>query len=252
MPMTADGRVVIVTGAARGLGRDFARSFAADGYRVAVADVNVEGAGETAEEIEAAGGEVLAVPVDVIDDASTLAMAAAVDARWGRIDILVNNAGLFGDHTFTPVLETDTAYWDRVLAINLRGPLSCTRAIAPVMRRRSWGRVVNISSMGAYTASGVYAISKQALNHLTWCLADELGADGITVNGVAPGSMDTESSHRQHPEPGWRTKRAAATPMQRTGRAEDIYAAMRYFVADEAEWCTGQTLMVNGGYIVHL
>jgi NAD(P)-dependent dehydrogenase (short-subunit alcohol dehydrogenase family) len=241
-----------VTGAARGLGRDFARSFAGDGHRVVVADIDEAGAKQVAEAVNAGGGQAIAVGVDVTDEASTLEMAAAVRREWGGADILVNNAGLFGDHVFRSVIDEDIAAWDRVLAINLKGPLLCSRAIAPAMKERGWGRIVNISSMGAYTNAGVYAISKLALNHLTWCLATELGEFGITVNAVGPGTMDTESSDRQHPDSAWRVKRAAATPVRRTGQAADIYAAIRYFTSADAEWCTAQTLLVNGGFNVHI
>jgi NAD(P)-dependent dehydrogenase (short-subunit alcohol dehydrogenase family) len=252
MSMPSAQPVVVVTGAARGLGRDFARAFAGDDHRVVVADIDTAGAKQVAEAINAEGGQAFAVGVDVTDEASTLAMAAAITGEWGGIDILVNNAGLFGDHVFRPVVDEDIAAWDLVMSINLKGPLLCSRAVVPAMKAAGWGRIVNISSMGAYTNAGVYAISKLALNHLTWCLATELGEFGITVNAVGPGTMDTESSDRQHPDASWRVKRAAATPVRRTGRAEDVYAAIRYFTSDAAEWCTAQTLLVNGGFNVHI
>jgi len=246
-----DGRVVIVTGSARGLGRAFSEMFARDGFRVALCDVNGEGAQRTADEISSSGGLALGFACDVTDASSTEQMARRVIDEWGVIDVLVNNAGLYGDHHFDPVLETEPDYWDTVLAINLKGPLLCSRAVAPYMKRQTRGRIVNISSMGAYILGGVYSISKLALNHLTWSLASELGAFGITVNAVGPGTMDVPSAHRQN-TPEDLEDRAARSMIKRIGKPLDIYAAIRYFASDAAEWCTGQTLLVNGGFNVHI
>jgi NAD(P)-dependent dehydrogenase (short-subunit alcohol dehydrogenase family) len=247
-----ESQVAIVTGAGRGLGREFAEMFARDGYRVVVADIDAENARLAADGLVAKGAEAEPVTVDVADEASVQAMAEAARERFGTVHVLLNNAGIFGDHTFRPVLEESLDYWNKVLAVNLTGPLLCTRAVAPLMKAQKWGRVVNMSSMGAYTNAGVYSISKLALNSLTWCLATELGDYGITVNAVAPGTMDTESSLKHHPSDEWRAARAAATIVKRTGKAADIYAAIRYFLSEDAAWCTAQTLVVNGGYSVHL
>jgi NAD(P)-dependent dehydrogenase (short-subunit alcohol dehydrogenase family) len=246
------GKVALVTGAGRGLGREFAEMLAQDGYRVVVADLDADNAQSVAEGLTAKGAEAQAVKVDVADEDSVQAMADAVRERFGTVHVLLNNAGIFGDHTFRPVLEETIEYWNKIMAVNLNGPLLCTRAVAPMMKEQGWGRVVNMSSMGAYTNAGVYSISKLALNSLTWCMAAELGDFGITVNAVAPGTMDTESSYRQHPNDEWRVRRAAATIIKRTGKAFDIYAAIKYFISDESDWCTAQTLVVNGGYSVHL
>jgi NAD(P)-dependent dehydrogenase (short-subunit alcohol dehydrogenase family) len=226
--------------------------FARDGYRVVVADIDAANARAVAETIESSGVPALAVEVDVADEASVAGLADAVRDRFGAAHILINNAALFGDHTFRPVLQESLEYWNRVLAVNLTGPLLVTRALAPLLKQAGRGRVVNMSSMGAYTNTGVYSVTKLALNSLTWCMATELGDFGITVNAVAPGTMDTESSYKQHPNDEWRLARAAATIIKRTGKAADIYAAIKYFVSDEAAWCTAQTLVVNGGFSVHL
>src|SRR5262249_17313292 len=150
---------------------------------------------------------------------------------WGAVHVLVNNAGLYGDHRFQPVLETAPDYWDTVLAINLRGPLLCARAVAPVMRSQGSGRIVNISSMGAFLLGGVVSASKLALNPLTWSLAAELGASGITVNAVGPGTMDVESAHRQNTAADLED-RAAKSLVKRIGKPLDIYAAIRYFASE--------------------
>ncbi len=243
------GRAVIVTGAARGLGRDYARLLAADGAKVALADVQGDAVAAAAEELRAdqPDAEVLDVEVDVTDPASTTAMAAAVVERWGTVDVLVNNAGIWGDLEPAPLSATDPDYFDRVLAVNLRGPLLCAQAVVEPMRAQGWGRVVNISSMGAYMPSGVYGVSKLALNQMTYTLATELGPHGITVNAVAPGPIDNEATRRQVPEAGIE-KMINGTAVKRMGTARDLYGMIRYLASTEADWVTGQTFLVNGGY----
>jgi 3-oxoacyl-[acyl-carrier protein] reductase len=249
--MGYDGKVAIVTGAGRGLGRDYARSFAAEGARVVVADINADEAEQVATGIEHDGAEALAVTTDVGDERSTLELADAVRERFGRADILVNNAGIWGDLERHRLLDVPTSYWDLVIAVNLRGPLLCTRAVVPLMQERGWGRIVNISSMGAYMVSGVYGVSKLGLNQLTYALASELGADGITVNAVAPGTIANEASRRQVPE-GAFERLVNASIIKRVGTSADLFGMIRYLTSDEAEWVTGQTFLVNGGYNTRL
>jgi 3-oxoacyl-[acyl-carrier protein] reductase len=241
------GKVAIVTGAARGLGRDYARRFAADGAAVVVADVLGDDAATTASDLRAQGHEALSITVDVSEEESTRAMADRVIEQFGRIDILLNNAGVWGDYERAALPDVDMAYWDFVLAVNLKGPLLCSRAVLPSMRAQQWGRIVNISSIGAHMASGVYGVSKLALNQLTFALAHDVGADGITVNAIAPGTIDNEATQRQ----------VAAAPLQglvaknavkRAGTSDDLYGMIRYLVSEEAQWVTGQTILVNGGF----
>lgn len=250
--MTEDRPVAVVTGAAGGIGSELAHFFARDGYAVVVADLRADAAEQTAGGIREEGHAAIGVPVDVTDETSTLAMARAVDDEFGRVDVLVNNAGLFGDRVWTgPVLEIDTESWDALMAVNVKGTLLCSRAVAPVMRKAAWGRIVNISSMGAYLPAGGYSLSKLAVHHLTWTLALELGPDNITVNCIGPGTIDGETCRRQN-SPEQIEARIASSIVKRLGRPSDIYAAIRYFASTESEFCTGQVLLVNGGVNVRL
>ncbi|HEY4332989.1 MAG TPA: SDR family oxidoreductase [Ilumatobacteraceae bacterium] len=242
-----DGKVAIVTGAARGLGHDYAVRFAADGAAVVLADQLADAAEEAAAKIRANGGKALAVVTDVTDPASTKAMAEAALAEFGRIDVLVNNAGIWGDYERAPLESVSLDYWNLVLAVNLTGPLLCSQAVLPTMAAQKWGRIINISSMGAHMASGVYGVSKLGLNQLTFAMATEVGVNGITVNAVAPGTIANEATQRQvdaAPLQGLIGKNA----IKRAGTSDDLYGAIRYLASDDAAWVSGQTIVVNGGF----
>lgn len=249
--MRMDGKVAVVTGAGRGLGREYARCFAEDGASVAVADVDGDGADATAKLIADAGGRAVPVAVDVTDEASTEAMARQVLESLGGVDIVVNNAAIWGDLQQTTLTGIDPSYWDTVMAVNVKGPLLVARSVLPSMRERGWGRIVNISSMGAYMPGGVYGVSKLAVNQLTWALAAEVGADGITVNAVAPGTIGNEATRRQVPQQGL-DRLVQSNIIKREGDARDIYGMIRYLVSDDAEWVTAQTFLVNGGFNTRL
>lgn len=243
------GRTVIVTGAARGLGRDYAGMFAAEGASVLLADLDAQSVGDAAAAISETvpGARVGSVVADVTDPAQTEAMAAAALDAFGRIDVLVNNAGIWGDLERSPLLETAPDYWDLVMAVNLRGPLLCTQAVVGAMREARWGRIINISSMGAYMPAGVYGVSKLGLNQLTFALATELGPSGITVNAVAPGPIDNEATRLQVPPKGIQ-KMIHGTAVGRMGTAADLFGMIRFLATEEAGWITGQTFGVNGGF----
>jgi 3-oxoacyl-[acyl-carrier protein] reductase len=244
--MRFQDQVVIVTGAARGLGRRYAERFAEEGAKVVVADLR-DDVTAAASEITDSGGAAIAVQVDVNDEVATRQMAEETVARFGRIDVLVNNAGIWGDYEVKPLLEIDPAYWDLVMGVNVRGPLLCSRAVAPTMVAQGRGRIVNISSIGAYMVSGVYGVSKLALNQLTYALAKELGQAGVTVNAVAPGPIDNDASRKQVP-PAAMDRLRDTTLVKRLGDADDIYGMIAYLASDDAAWVTGQTYLVNGGF----
>lgn len=247
--MSLEGKVAIVTGSARGLGRDYAQMFAKDGARVVVADILADQAEKTAAEINAAGGKAIAAALDVTNLESARAMAARTVEAFGRLDVLVNNAALWGDLQSTPCLETAPEYWDKVMAVNLKGPLICAQAAAPHMKANKWGRIINISSMGALMRGGAYGVSKLALNHLTFSLAHELGGFGITVNGVGPGATYNEATQHQVSEQVFQML-IAQQAVKRPGVSADQYGAIRYLCSDAAAWVTGQTIYVNGGFNV--
>src|SRR3954468_24994310 len=235
-------RVAMVTGGARGIGRGIALALAADGRNVAVADLLEEEAAATAEE---AGG--IAVSMDVTDSDS---VAAAVE-RAGPIDILVNNAGW---DEARPFLETDEAFWDRVLDINFKGGLRTTRAVLPGMVERGWGRVVNIGSDAGRVGSSmesVYSGAKGGVIAFTKTLARELARSGVTANTVCPGPTRTPMLEGMAAggEEGERLMDALvrAVPMKRLGTPEDVAAAVAFLASEEAGFITGQTLSVSGG-----
>lgn len=248
-----DGKVAIVTGAAEGMGKEVARFLAGAGAHVALADVNVSLARETAQEIEGDGGKARAYTLDVAQEASVVEMVSAVREDRGRIDILVNVAGL-QDRAFLE--DASLAFWDRMHHVNLRGPFLTIREAVKVMRAdKTKGAIVNISSNSSLhpVLEGLvpYASSKAGLNGLTRNVAYELLADGITVNAVLPGNTTTAGQGRSHGPPVDPAKLARLMPpLGRTGKVSDIASAVLFFASPAAEWITGQTLVVDGGMLI--
>jgi len=243
------GRVAIVTGGARGIGAAIGWAFAREGARVALADVDPEAAREAAANLPEPGGPGLAVAVDVADRAAVQGMAGRVGAEWGRIDILVNNAGIC---PLTSFEEIEEAEWDRVLAVNLKGAFLCSQAVVGWMKAQHYGRIINISSvagkMGGVMVGAHYAASKAGLLALTWCLARTYASYGITVNAIAPATVDTDLT-RAWPEE-MRENLARSIPLGRLGRPEDVAAAAVFLASEEASFITGEVLDVNGGFLM--
>jgi NAD(P)-dependent dehydrogenase (short-subunit alcohol dehydrogenase family) len=243
-------RVAIVTGGGRGIGRRYCEALAAEGAAVVVADIDRSGAEETAAIVNKDGGVAEAVTVDVSDRNSTLALAAAVRERFGRADILVNNAAIYHSMRMDPQLTVDIEYWRRVFAVNLDGALLMTQAVAPLMIDGRWGRIVMQSSTAAYLGGGGhYAVSKLALLGLTRGFAKELGPHGITVNGIAPGVVDTEATSATVPAAKLE-QLAAITPLPMRAGPDDLVGTLLFLCSDASAWMTGQTVVVDGGLVV--
>jgi 2-hydroxycyclohexanecarboxyl-CoA dehydrogenase len=245
------GRTALVTGGARGIGRAISLRLASDGFAVIVGDLNDTGAVETAALATEAGGRAFGTALDVTNDASVAAAIAAGQAEFGPVEIIVNVAGWDEHHKF---VETDEAFWDRVIEINYKGVLRTTHAVLPGMLEREWGRVINIGSDAARVGSSleaVYAGAKAGVVAFTKTIAREAARAGVTANVVCPGPTDTPllaeilgSTEEAQKVIAGMTR---AVPMKRLGQPEDIAAAIAFFARDDAGFVTGQTLSVSGG-----
>jgi 2-hydroxycyclohexanecarboxyl-CoA dehydrogenase len=244
-------RVAMVTGGAQGIGRGIATALAGQGFRVAIADLNLATAGQTAKELTEAGGTVIAVETDVTQTASVRAAVQAVEAELGRVEVVVNNAGW---DDFMPFVATTEEFWDKVLEINFKGALRVTHAVVPGMMERGFGRVINIGSDAGRVGSSleaVYSGAKGGLIAFTKTLAREVATKGVTANAVCPGPTDTPMLRNFASNAGDAEKviggMTRAVPMKRLGRPEDIGPAVAFLASDEAAFITGQTLSVSGG-----
>ena len=241
---TMEGRVALVTGASRGIGRAIAERLAAGGATV-VAAARGDHAQDTAAGIVGRGGLADAVAMDVTDDAAVTAAVAGILERHGRIDILVNNAGITRDQLMLRMKRDD---WDAVLATNLTAAYGCVQAVLKGMVKQRSGRIVNITSVvgQAGNAGQVnYAASKAGLIGLTKALALEVASRGITVNAVAPGLIETDMTKAL--SAGTHEEWASRIPLKRLGTAADVASAVAFLASDEASYITGQVLAVNGG-----
>ncbi len=250
--MRLAGKVSVITGAGSGIGRAAALLFAREGARVVAADLNRRAAEETARMIRDVGGEAMAVEVDVSSTASVERMFEETLEAYGRLDVLVNNAG----YGFAATVEqTDEADWDRLMAVNLKGVyLGCKYAV-PLMRRQGGGVIVNTASVVALVGienRAAYCASKGGVAALTRALALDHVRDGIRVNCVAPGTVDTpylSGIIAQNPAPAaLRKELEERQPMGRMGRAEEIAYAMLYLASEESSFVTGSVLVVDGGW----
>ena len=245
-------RVAFVTGGAQGIGGGISEALGAHGFRVAVADLNLDAAKETAQRIVSAGGKAIAVSVDVTDTQSVRDAVGAATAELGNIDVVVNNAGW---DDFMPFLKTTEDFWNRILDINFKGALRVCHTVVPGMVERGFGRVINIGSDAGRVGSSleaVYSGAKGGIIAFTKTLAREVATKGVTVNTVCPGPTDTPALRKFADNSGEDADKviggmARSVPMKRLGTPADVAVAVVFFASDAAEYITGQTLSVSGG-----
>ncbi len=248
MAFDFSGKTVLVTGGGNGIGRACCRAFAASGARVAVIDRDAAAAGQVAAEL---GGMASAHPLDVADGAAFARLAEEIAARDGGIDVLVNSAGTITRQTIAAMPAAD---WDRVIAVNLRGPFNGTQAVIPHMRKRGGGAIVNLASVAgrriSFGGGANYTASKAGLLGFTRHAAYELAPDRIRVNAVCPGPTATAFGGGQIPSEERKAERAKKIPLGRMVEPEDIADAVLFLASDASRMCTGVALDVDGGVLI--
>ena len=249
-----DGKVAVVTGAGgRGnsIGRAYALGLSKAGAQVVVADIQAEGAQQVCDEIVSAGGNAIAVSVDITKPDSVRSMATAARAAFGGVDILVNNAALMAELGHLPAVDIPLDQWNRVMDVNLTGALNCTQAIVPLMRERGGGKIINQVSGGAFPALSVYGISKLALVGLTTTLARQLGREKINVNAIAPGNTMSDAGKLLTPDDSPFVKLLEATVALRVrGQPDELVGTLLLLCSAAGDWITGQVMHVDGGWIL--
>lgn len=248
--MSVAGKIVLITGAARGLGFEYARALGAQGARIVAGDV-----ADCGDAVAAAGNGAIGVTLDVTDVASCEAMVAAAMTAFGRVDALVNNAALYGSlrgGRFNQIPETD---WDAAMAVNVKGIWNCCKAVVPAMRQAGGGSIVNVASLAATYGMPFalhYTTSKAAVIGLTRGLARELGRDNIRVNALAPSAVETEGTHEflgDKYDKGLEVIRAGQS-IQRTLVPADLTGTVAWLIGDGSQFVTGQTIAVDGGTVM--
>ena len=243
------GRVAIITGAGQGIGRVFAKAFAAAGAIPVIAERNAARGDAVAAEIVSAGGRARAITTDVADPDSVATMAKAVEQEFGRIDILINNAAIFSTLEMRPFDQIPLAEWDEVLRVNVTGAFLTARAVVGAMRRAKWGRIINMAS-GAVRLGRPnylhYIATKSAMIGMSLSMARELGADGITVNAILPGATFTEIE-RKTVTPEQKERIIAMQCIARAEEPQDLTGTALFLASDAAAFLTGQAVTVDGG-----
>jgi NAD(P)-dependent dehydrogenase (short-subunit alcohol dehydrogenase family) len=247
------GRVAIVTGAARGIGASYSAALASVGATVVACDILPPD--ETVAAIGKAGGEAAGAVCDVSDTAAVASFVRDIEARYGRIDILVNNAAIFANLALKPFTEIEDAEWDKVMAVNVRGSFACAKAVAPVMRRHGYGKIINIASGTVFKGAPLmlhYVASKGAVVAMTRSLARELGDAGVRVNCLAPGLTMSEGVTAND---AWAgpivANNIASRCLKREATPDDLTGALIFLASPESDFMTGQTIVVDGGSVTH-
>jgi NAD(P)-dependent dehydrogenase (short-subunit alcohol dehydrogenase family) len=241
------GRVALITGAGRGMGRASAERIAADGARVVVNDLDEARAAEVADRLVSEGAEAMGVAADVSDAADVSRLVGSTRERFGGVDVLVNNAGVLRR---TGILALEEDEWDLVLDVNLKGTYLCTRAVLPAMKEAGWGRVVNISSSAGRSVSTLggphYTTAKAAVLGFTRAVAKEMAPFGITLNAVCPGLVNTEMVNEVITDAQTRAY-ADSFPIKRLAEPEEVAELVAFLASDRAAYITGASLDINGG-----
>jgi 3-oxoacyl-[acyl-carrier protein] reductase len=244
-----EGRVAIITGGARGIGRAIAEKLASRGANLVIADMLIDLAKQTAEEISQSGNtKAIAAKVDVTDGKSASELVDLTIKEFGKVDILINNAGITRD---TLILRMDEADWDAVLNVNLKGVFNCSKAVVRSMMKQRYGRIVNISSVSGQAGQvgqTNYSASKAGVIGFTKALAREVASRQITVNAVAPGFIPTALTNDLSED--LKKMILTATPIGRMGTPEEVAAAVTFLASEEAAYITGQILAVDGGMVM--
>lgn len=251
--MKLQGKVVIVTGAARGLGRAYAIRLAREGARVVVADI-LDGS-DTVEAIKKNKGEAITIKTDVTSEESTREMAAKTIEAFGRIDVLINNAAIFATIVKRPFWQIPAEEWDKVMAVNLKGPFLCAKAVYPQMKKQGKGKIINVAS-GTFF-KGVpnflhYVVSKGGNIAISRSMAREVGDAGICVNTIAPGYTETEYLRENPQDPPEATNMIVASQcIKRPSTPDDLAGTIIFLASDDSDFITGQTILVDGGSALH-
>lgn len=240
-------RTALITGAARGMGYSVAQALAARGARIIINDTNAAQAEQAAQELAAQGVQTLAIAADVTDGAAVRAMIAQGVEHFGSVDILINNAGVLRP---TKVIDIPEDEWDFVVGVNLKGTFLCSQAVLPSMQKSQWGRIINFSSTAGKNVSTVggahYTAAKAGILGFTRHLAKEVAKDGITVNSVCPGLIDTEMVRATISEERVQAY-AESFPIPRLGRPEEVADLVAFLASEQAAYITGASLDINGG-----
>ncbi len=242
-------RVIVITGAGQGIGRAYARHFAENGAIPVIADINGDAGARVAAEIEAAGGRALSVQTDVTSPDSVAVLVDTTLSTFGRLDVLINNAAMFVVLGRRPFEEIELDEWRQVMDVNITGCFICARAVIPQMRQAGWGRIINISS--STVPQGIpyflhYVTSKSALIGMSRALAREVGGDGITVNAVLPGMIETEMENKGR-TPESRQHVIGNQSLQRQQTPEDMVGTLLFLASPASGFMTGQSICVDGG-----
>ena len=246
--LALEGKVVLVTGGARGIGKEIAMVFAKEGANIAICDVNLEEAEKTAKEIQDLGRESLAFKADVTDSNQVQAMVDKILDKLSKIDILINNAGITKDNLLLRMSEEE---WDKVIAVNLKGTFICTKLVSKVMLKQRSGKIVNLASIiGIMGNAGQanYAASKAGIIGLTKSVAKELASRNICVNAIAPGFIRTDMTSKLPEEV--QKKMLSVIPLARFGEAKDVADLALFLSSESSSYITGQVIQVDGGMVM--